>query len=58
MTDTYGRLTAFSDVAVVPYSDLLVEGPDALIHRGGPGWPDFDRQDEARHKRAGQSGRS
>ena len=43
----------FRDVVVVPYTDLLDRWRDGEIHRGGPIWPDWDRQEEARHRRAG-----
>jgi hypothetical protein len=44
----------FRDIVVVPYSDLLTVGPARSCHRGGPLWPDFDRQLEARHQRKGE----
>jgi Glycosyltransferase 61 len=47
-------LLSFRNVLVTPYSDLLQAGPDHLLHRGGPHWPDFDRQHEARHCRRGK----
>jgi Glycosyltransferase 61 len=48
------ELLSFPNVLVTPYSDLLRAGPDHLDHRGGPHWPDFDRQQAARHRRRGE----
>jgi Glycosyltransferase 61 len=48
------QMLTFRDVLVTPYSDLLRAGPDHLNHRGGPHWPDFQRQHEARHRRRGE----
>jgi Glycosyltransferase 61 len=47
-------LLSFQNVLVTPYTDLLQAGLDHLPHRGGPHWPDFDRQHEARHCRRGK----
>jgi hypothetical protein len=47
-------LLSFRNVLVTPYSDLLQAGLDRLVHRGGPHWPDFDRQRGARHRRYGK----
>jgi Glycosyltransferase 61 len=47
-------MLSFPNVLVTPYSDLLRAGRDHLVHRGGPRWPDFDRQREARHRRHGE----
>jgi hypothetical protein len=47
-------LLTFENVLVTPYSDLLQAGLNGLVHRGGPHWPDFDRQREARHRRHGK----
>jgi Glycosyltransferase 61 len=47
-------LLSFPNVLVTPYSDLLRTGQDQLDHRGGPHWPDFDRQQAARHRRRGE----
>ena len=56
-------ILTFRDVLVTPYSDLLsvsrIPGRrrDAArrpVHRGGPHWPDFDTQHEARHCRRGE----
>jgi SAM-dependent methyltransferase len=45
----------FKDVVVSPFTDLL-EGPSGgFDHRGGPAWPDFDRQTTARHCRSGKT---
>jgi hypothetical protein len=38
----------FSDVVVVPYSELLHE-PHGAFHRGGPIWPEWDRAGIERH---------
>jgi Glycosyltransferase 61 len=46
--------STFRDVLVTPYSDLLLVGPQRLVHRGGPHWPDFESQYEARHQRRGE----
>lgn len=43
----------FRDVVVVPYTDLLDRWRDGEIHRGGPIWPRWEAQVEARHRRAG-----
>src|SRR5690242_5606502 len=45
-----GMLT-FRNVVVAPYTDLLLVGPQRAVHRGGPAWPDFDNQRDARHQR-------
>ncbi len=39
---------------MVPYSDLLDRWRDGEIHRGGPIWPEWEVQAEARHRRAGR----
>src|SRR5262245_5235752 len=44
---------AFSDTAIVPFSELLDTPFGASDHRGGPVWPRFDGQMPARHCRAG-----
>ncbi len=44
-------MLSFRDVLVTPYTDLLQAGHSHLAHRGGPLWPDFDSQYEARHRR-------
>jgi hypothetical protein len=45
--------STFHDVLVTPFSDLLRVGPRRCVHRGGPHWPDFESQYEARHQRGG-----
>ncbi len=47
-------MLSFGNVLVTPYTDLLQAGFDHLTHRGGPHWPDFDAQYEARHRRRDQ----
>lgn len=44
----------FGDVVVTPYAELL-DSPSGLSDaRGGPIWPEWDRQVEARHCRGGR----
>jgi len=47
-------MLTFRDVVIMPYSDLLTVGPARVCHRGGPLWPDFERQRGARHQRHGE----
>ena len=44
----------FRDVPIVPYSDLVAVHYPASEHRGGPIWPEFAKQLEARHCRVGR----
>ena len=43
-------MTPFSDVLVVPFSDLMDNPRGGHFHRGGPVWPDWERQTWARHR--------
>jgi hypothetical protein len=43
----------FDNVAITPFTELLERQPGA-VHRGGPHWPDFERQKSARHCRRGR----
>jgi len=54
MSDPGSVLEAFDDVVIVPYSDLLDRWREGEIHRGGPLWPDWERQTTARHNRGGR----
>lgn len=49
-------LLGFDDVPILPYVDLLDVGKKrgGVAHRGGPLWPDWDRQTVARHCRRGK----
>lgn len=48
-------LRVFEDVPIMPYTDLPHgRTRAAILHRGGPVWPDWDRQVEARHRRKGE----
>jgi hypothetical protein len=47
-------MLTFRNVVVAPYTDLLLVGPQRAVHRGGPAWPDFDNQRDARHQRGGE----
>ena len=49
-----GRLLQFADVIVSPYSDLIAAPRGGVYHRGGPAWPDWDQQVEARHRVSGR----
>jgi hypothetical protein len=42
----------FSAVTISPYTGLLMQGDG--FHRGGPAWPDWDKQTFARHNVRGQ----
>ncbi|MEX1294868.1 MAG: hypothetical protein AB1Z67_01725 [Candidatus Limnocylindrales bacterium] len=53
MSDWAPTGETFHDVVVVPYTDLLDRWRDGEIHRGGPMWPEWERQVGARHRRAG-----
>ena len=46
-------LLSFRDVVVTPYTDLL-QFSQGEYHRGGPRWPDWDRQTVARQCRYGK----
>jgi hypothetical protein len=43
----------FRDVVVSPFDELLEASSGRSDHRGGPDWPDWDRQTVARHRRRG-----
>src|SRR5690606_3751650 len=45
-------LLSFEDVLVSPYTALFEMGKGS--HRGGPHWPDWDRQTVARHNNGGK----
>lgn len=44
-------METFSEVVVVPFSELLWNGENYGVHRGGPMWPDWAQQRSARHLR-------
>ena len=46
-----GRTLFFRDVVIVPYESLLDRFNGLSAHRGGPIWPDWNSQTEARHCR-------
>jgi hypothetical protein len=48
-----GAPLRFRDVVVSPYTDLG-DYPREYFHRGGPDWPEWDRQMAARHCIAGE----
>lgn len=45
------RLEHFENVLIVPYTQLLDAGRGGSAHRGGPIWPDWDKQTVVRHCR-------
>ena len=48
-------LQTFRDVPIMPYSALLEQKPEGFVfHRGGPVWPDWDRQVTARYCHSGR----
>jgi Glycosyl transferase family 2/Glycosyltransferase 61/Methyltransferase domain len=53
-TSDVGRLLHFDDVVVSPFTDLLAMPYGRPYHRGGPDWPDWDHQVEARHCTLGE----
>jgi hypothetical protein len=47
-------MLSFDNVLVTPFTELLQNGGTVpTLHRGGPDWPEFDRQTHARHCRGG-----
>lgn len=44
----------FRDILVTPFTDLLDSTREGVDHRGGPHWPDFESQTDARHQRSGR----
>lgn len=49
--NSLGEVLAFEDVPVVPYASLLDRFSGLSIHQGGPIWPDWSAQIDARHCR-------
>lgn len=49
--ENLGQILAFEDVPVVPYESLLDRFSGLSVHQGGPIWPDWSAQIEARHCR-------
>ncbi|PZO21741.1 MAG: hypothetical protein DCF25_04680 [Leptolyngbya foveolarum] len=48
-----GEILSFQNVPVVPYESLIDRFNGLSIHHGGPIWPDWSTQTEARHCRDG-----
>ncbi len=48
------RSKSFRDVPITPYSELLMPHSGRSYHKGGPLWPDWNREVFARHKRGGR----
>lgn len=51
MTAPIGRVVEFEDVVISPFEHLLDQRLGGLAYRGGPRWPDWDAQHDARHCR-------
>ena len=49
--DNLGEIVAFQDVPVVPYDSLLERFCGLSVHQGGPIWPHWSEQVDARHCR-------